>query len=331
MTIDDKSQIIKLLSQSGATIQELNTVRKSISRVKGGKLASMAAPATIAAMILSDVINDPLDMIAGGPTIRIDNNISEASEIISKYNLIDQMPATMTEVLQNNPPWEYANDTGNVFNFLIGNNTLAAETAASKAEDLGYETIVLNTALDGEAKVVGRKISRLIHILGNAFEGHDLEIAHLKNLQIIAEDRIQNLLTSVKTAAEGGGQGLCLIFGGETIVKVIGDGIGGRNQELTLSCAIDADRFPSDGRDWILLSAGTDGIDGPTDAAGALTYRGQMDDARKSGMTNVVEYLENNDSNRFYKLLNGGEYLVVTGHTGTNVMDLIIVVMATDN
>jgi hydroxypyruvate reductase/glycerate 2-kinase len=300
VTLKEKHKITNLLLKAGADIYELNTVRKHISDVKGGKLAERAYPAQVLSLILSDVIHDRLDVIASGPTSPDRSTYSDALKVIEKYNLKNKMPASIMKVLsegllgllaetpkEGNPVFEKVN------NIIIGSNKTAIEAAAAKAIQFGFDTTVISAEIQGEASDAGRWLAR-----------QAIEVVERKKLE------------STKDAQK---RPLCLISGGETTVTVTGKGLGGRNTELALAFALEIE-----GRNGItFLSAGTDGTDGPTNAAGAIVD-GQTVGKAKSIGANPEQYLQNNDSYNFFKRVND---LFITGLTGTNVMDLQIVLI----
>jgi glycerate 2-kinase len=291
ITLNEKQKVTELLLKAGANISELNTVRKHISKVKGGRLAEIAYPAKIISLILSDVIGDRLDVIASGPTAPDKMKYNEALNVLEKYGLIALTPTSVLETLHKGAnglipetPKEGDKAFRNPENIIIGSNRKALEAAKTKAEKLGFHAEILSSEISGEAREVGRRLAK-------------------KGIE-----------------AKGKGQGArCLISGGETTVTVKGNGLGGRNTEFALSFAMEIE-----GIDGItLLSAGTDGTDGPTDAAGAIVDGETVKKAKAAGL-NPEEYLRNNDSYNFFKKIDG---LFVTGPTGTNVMDIQIMVV----
>ena len=294
ITLDEKSRITGLLLRSGAVIHELNAVRKHISRVKGGRLARFAYPAKVVSLILSDVIGDRLDVIASGPTSPDPTTFTEALSVLKKYDLLDKVPKSVLKTLRQGEkgiiaetPKEGDPVFEKVENLIIGSNKKVLSAAKQAAEERGLSTTIISDAINGEAA----------------------EIAKWLADKTVAEKR-----------APGEGQRpLCLISGGETTVTVRGKGQGGRNMELALAFAMELD-----GIDGItLLSAGTDGTDGPTDAAGAVVDGRTVENARAAGLDSRV-FLNNNDSYNFFKKAGG---LFITGPTGTNVMDIQIVVL----
>lgn len=293
ITLEEKQKTTQLLLRAGADIFELNSVRKHLSSVKGGRLAQLAYPAKVVSLILSDVMGDKLDVIASGPTAPDTSSFHDALGVLDKYRLRPDVPGSVREALEKGSAGEIPETpkAGSPFfnrvqNLIIASNIIALETARRKAESLGYRAEILTSEMSGEAREMGRWLAR-----------HALER---------------------KTSLGQAGK-LCLISGGETTVTVRGNGIGGRNMELALGFA-DEIR----GRDGVaLLSAGTDGTDGPTDAAGAIVDGSTVAEAERRGI-NLREYLENNDSYRYLERSGG---LLVTGPTGTNVMDIQIVIL----
>jgi glycerate 2-kinase len=291
ITLNEKQKVTELLLKAGANISELNTVRKHISKVKGGRLAEIAYPAKIISLILSDVIGDKFDVIASGPTAPDKIKYNEVLNVLEKYGLIALTPTSVLDILHKGAnglipetPKEGDKAFRNVENIIIGNNRKALEAAKTKAEKLGFHAEILSSEISGEASDVGRWFAK------KAIEAKG------------KEQRAK-----------------CLISGGETTVTVKGNGLGGRNMELALSFAMEIE-----GIDGItLLSAGTDGTDGPTDAAGAIVDGETIKKAKAAGL-NPEEYLKNNDSYNFFKKIDG---LFVTGPTGTNVMDVQILII----
>jgi hydroxypyruvate reductase/glycerate 2-kinase len=293
ISLAEKQAVTDLLLKAGANIQELNTVRKHISAVKGGRLAEIAYPAKMVSLILSDVIGDQLDVIASGPTSPDTSTYDDAMKVIQKYGLAARMPgnviAFITSGAQGHIP-ETPKNGAPVFswmnNIIIGSNAIAVEAAKKAAERSGYKTSVISTKLSGEASQVAKDLARA------------------------ALDRKTTLRR---------GEKVCLIAGGETTVTVKGNGKGGRNTELALSFGIEIQGEPG----ITFLSAGTDGTDGPTDAAGAIVTGQMFSDAVKQGL-DPQDYLTRNDSYTFFKATNG---LVITGPTGTNVMDIQLILL----
>ncbi|GFS85096.1 glycerate kinase [Nephila pilipes] len=322
LTLKDKQNVIQLLASRGAQIEELNAVRKQLSMLKGGKLALLAKPAKVVSLILSDIIDDPLGMIASGPTVQNTDNPSLAMSIIEKYELLNLLPESAIQILTNTSAENEKNgDFSHVTNFIIGNNVTALDAAARVAENLDYDPIILTNELKGIASSTGKNLILLIiaalqskyELFSNIYEKLQLQ-SHLKGILYY---NLINFLDENKK--------LSILLGGETTVEVHGSGIGGRNQELALAAALELhDKF---NRRITLLSAGTDGIDGPTCAAGAIATFYVIEEAKTKGL-NPSSFLSNNDSHTFFSELNDGQWLVKTGHTGTNVMDVIIILMS---
>ena len=291
--LESKKEINSLLLRSGAEIEEINIVRKHLSKVKGGRLAELAYPARVLSLIISDVIGDRIDVIASGPTAPDPSTYEDAIEVLKKYNLLKRIPQNIKEALEKGrkglipeTPKRKNNIFEKVENIIVGSNRIALLSAKKKAEEMGFETEILTFELKGEARMAGKWLAeKAIHFLNS----------------------------------KGKGRKICLLSGGETTVNVAGDGMGGRNMELALSFAIEIE-----GKSGItLLSAGTDGTDGLTDSAGAIVDGETVIKARKMGI-NPEDFLKNNDSYNFFKKVSG---LFITGPTGTNVMDIQVVLL----
>jgi glycerate-2-kinase len=294
ITIADKREITDALLKCGATINEINTVRKHISDFKGGWLAKKAYPATILNLILSDVVGDPLDFIASGPTVPDSTTFSDAIKVLKKYGLWEKAPAPIRKVLSEGekgkiPETPKANDEAfkKVFNVVIGNNRLASQTAQNCLKSEGLNTLLLTSTLEGEARHVGTMLASIAHEVSAS--GNPIP----------------------KPAA--------IIAGGETTVTITGKGKGGRNQEIALAAALKMNGMEG----AVLASLSTDGIDGPTDAAGAIVDGKTLTRAAKKGLI-PEEFLAENDSYNFFSKL---EDLIFTGPTGTNVNDISIVIV----
>ncbi len=297
LTLEDKQAVTGLLLNAGASIAELNAVRKHLSAIKGGRLAEAAFPARVVALMLSDVIGDRLDVIASGPTAPDASTYADAWAAITKYRLQDKMPARVLDHLRRGLGGRAAETVkagaacfGRTQNFIVGGIGQALAAAAEQARGLGFATEIVCADLQGEARDAAHMIARRARTM---------------------------------CAAMRAGERCCLLYGGETTVAVRGAGKGGRNQELALAFALEIDGLSG----VSLLSAGTDGTDGPTDAAGATVDGGTAASARSQGI-DPAACLENNDSYHFFQRLDertGGRSHLVTGPTGTNVMDLQIV------
>ena len=291
ITLPQKQAVTKLLLNCGATIHEINTIRKHISAVKGGQLARAASPATVVTLILSDVIGDPLDTIASGPTVPDSQTFTDCLDILKKYDIEAQLPAPVLRRLQEGAQGTVADTPKagdpiftNVQNLIIASNAQAAKAAAEKANALHYSTMLLSTFVEGETREVAKVHAAILKEILHS--GHPLPAP------------------------------ACIISGGETTVSIQGDGLGGRNQEFVLAAAREID----DLHNVVILSAGTDGTDGPTDAAGAIADGETVQRARKQAL-DPLAFLKNNDSYHFFEALGD---LMKTGPTNTNVMDLRI-------
>ena len=294
ITLGDKQVMTRLLLAAGADINQLNAVRKHCSVLKGGQLARAAAPARVAALLLSDVIGDPIDVIGSGPTAPDASTFGEALGILDRFDLRQRAPASVRERLERGVRGETAETPKpddaifeRVVNVVIGNNQLVVDAAASRAAALGLAPHVLTRSLHGEARDAARE---LVALGGEIAAGRG----------------------PIAPPA-------CLIAGGETTVTVRGDGIGGRCQEFALAAALELE-----GRDgMVVLAAGTDGSDGPTDAAGAVADGESASRARHQGL-DPRAHLYRNDSNRVFAALGD---LVITGPTNTNLLDLYLVLV----
>ncbi|XP_013913762.1 PREDICTED: glycerate kinase [Thamnophis sirtalis] len=343
-TLEDKTTITRLLASKGATIQELNTVRKALSLSKGGGLARVAHPAQVLSLILSDVIGDPLDIIASGPTVASSHSMQDCFQILAKYSVLNALPKSVLTVLSSSvTKHSTQQDYSHVYNVVIGSNRLALEGAKCQAEQLGYLTILLSDAVGGEVSTVAHFYSLLIQFVclsllkdaGN----RPLRDSVKERLAVIAEQLeipvlslIDPLTTMKETHAENP---ICLLAGGETTVQIQGSGKGGRNQELALRVALELHRAKStmegsclNKYEVMFLSGGTDGQDGPTEAAGAFCSQDLVEEAEQEGF-DVESTLSNNDSYTFFTKFQNGHHLLMTGLTGTNVMDIHAVLIRT--
>jgi len=280
LTLADLQALTDTLLRSGATIAEMNAVRKHCSRIKGGHLARLVAPARLVTLILSDVVGDPLDVIGSGPTVPDTTTVADAQGILEHYGVQDLPP------LQETPkPGDPAFEKGQYV--VVGSNRLAAQAAVTKARQLGLDSLLLSTYVEGEA----REVSKVAAALAKG----------------------------VRTHGDPLSPPACLVWGGETTVTVRGEGKGGRNQELALSAALALDGWPG----VLLMALGTDGTDGPTDAAGAVVTGETVARARALKLDPRAA-LEANDSYPFFAKLDD---LIRTGPTGTNVNDLLFILV----
>jgi len=294
ISLSEKQELTSSLLACGANIDEINTVRKHISSSKGGQMARAAYPATTVNLMLSDVVGDKMDVIASGPFTPDSSTFREVLEIFNKYELED-IPTTIHEHIMAGiegqiPETPKANDPvfEPVFNIIVGSNILALEAARKKAQALGYETLILSSAVEGETREVA-----LVH-------------------SAIAKEIVRTGRPIPRPA--------CIISGGETTVTIRGKGLGGRNQEFGLAAAMDIVDLPPR---VVILSGGTDGNDGPTDAAGAVVDPFTVKRGENLRMR-AADFLNDNDSYHFFKKTND---LLMTGPTNTNVMDVRLVLV----
>jgi glycerate 2-kinase len=294
ISLTDLQQFTELMLRSGADIYQLNTLRKHLDTVKGGGLARLAAPADMATLILSDVIGDPIDVIASGPTVQDTSTFQDAWSIIEQYDLMDKVPDSIDQHLDRgrrgeildtlNPEEWFANQAQPL---VIAGNYQAASAAAAQAKESGLNTILLTSFLQGEAREVGRVLAALAR--------------------------------QVRVTGEPVCRPACIVAGGETTVTVRGTGLGGRNQELALGSLKDLANLSR----TLLVTLTTDGGDGPTDAAGAAVTGESLDRAQKSGL-NPQKYLSQNDAYHFFESLGD---LLRPGPTQTNANDLALLFM----
>jgi glycerate 2-kinase len=294
ISLAEKQALTKALLACGADIREMNTLRKHISRIKGGQLARAAAPARVLTLILSDIVGDPLDAIASGPTVPDPTTYANALAILDKYHIREKIPASIRTHLEAGaagkiPETPKPDDPlfGRVRSVMVASNIQALEAAKEEAQRLGFQAIILSSFIEGETREIARMHAALA--LEVRASGHPVKPP------------------------------VCLISGGETTVTLRGKGKGGRNQEFALASALDIAGLP----DVVVLSAGTDGTDGPTDAAGALADGDTVKRAVGLGLKPRAA-LDGNDAYPFFERLGD---LVITGPTRTNVMDVRLVLV----
>jgi hydroxypyruvate reductase len=294
ITLEEKQVASNLLIGCGATIHEINSIRKHISAIKGGRLAQAAFPAQVAALMLSDVVGDDLDVIASGPTVPDASTYAQCIKIIDHYGIREQLPVSIVTHLSNGldgviseTPKPSPKGWRHVHNQVVGSNKDAVAAAQAKAQVLGYHPLILSTCIEGETRTVAQ-----VHTA-------------------IARE----ILKSANPLPAP----VCLLSGGETTVTLKGDGLGGRNQEFALAAALDIAAQCH----IVVLSGGTDGTDGPTDAAGAIADHTTVQRAAKMGL-DCRRHLDNNDAYPLFKALDD---LLITGPTQTNVMDLHIILV----
>jgi len=291
ISLEDLQRTTDALLRSGATINQINVVRKHLDRLKGGGLAALAAPAPVLTLVLSDVVGNPLDAIASGPTIADTSTWADACAVLDQFGLWDGVPRSVSARLEagldgrlaDTPkPGDQRLESARAA--IVGSNLLACQAAAREAERHGFKTLVLTTFIEGEAREVARVMA--------------------------------GVLREVDASGTPLPRPCCVIAGGETTVTVRGSGRGGRNQELALSAAFALRDVP----DVLLASIGTDGNDGPTDAAGAWVDGSTLERAAGLGL-NPLQALTANDSYTFFEQLGS---LIKTGPTNTNVNDIVL-------
>ena len=323
ITLQEKTSLIKKLANSGASIDELNIVRIAISELKGGKLAELGKNAhKIISLVISDVVNDPLEIIASGPTFTGFSGDKNALDVLRKFNILEQIPESISKVIKN-----YKAPKNQIMNcsiYIIGNNEIAIKAAIEESKNHNLMPIYLSSAVQGNVKEVSESYFELAKQIKH-FIVKEITEDELKNStkvvlsQLSAKpDFLQNLIQILKNPRQE--KDLCIIGGGETTVNVTGKGLGGRNQELAL-------RFSklcleSQATDLWFLSAGTDGIDGPTTAAGAIGSA-----SLDSKHTEMQTAIANNDSFSFYQQHSPDLAHIVCGHTTTNVMDVHLLII----
>jgi glycerate 2-kinase len=292
--LKEKQEVTQFLLDCGADIKEINTIRKHISQIKGGWLARWAHPSTVITFILSDVVGDQLDVIGSGPTVPDLSTFEEAWEILKKYDLPNKIAPSIQEhlrlgregrVKETPKPGDVVFEK--VYNSLIGTNILALRSAEEEATSLGFNTLILSSSIVGETREAAR-----FHTA-------------------IAKEVISSGNPIPKPA--------CILSGGETTVTIKGNGLGGRNQEFALAGALEISEIEK----IVLLSGGTDGTDGPTDASGAVADHTTVRRAKSMGL-DPKAHLQNNDAYPFFQKLGD---LLMTGPTHTNVMDVRILLV----
>jgi glycerate 2-kinase len=294
ITLAEKQSLTKALLACGADIREMNTVRKHISRFKGGQLARAAQPARVVTLILSDIVGDPLDAIASGPTVPDPTTYADALGILDKYRIWGEIPAAIRDRLEAGARGEVSETPkpdnplfARVSNLIVGSNIQALQAAQSEARALGLTPMILSSSIEGETREIARMHAALAR--------------------------------EVRTSGNPLPAPVCLISGGETTVTLRGPGKGGRNQEFVLAAALDIAGLPQ----TVILSGGTDGTDGPTDAAGAIADGDTCARALAAGLS-PRKALDVNDAYPLFEKLGD---LILTGPTRTNVMDVRLVLV----
>lgn len=330
VTLEEKQMLTKLLAARGATIQELNTIRNALSQLKGGGLAQAAYPAQVISLILSDVIGDPVEVIASGPTVASTHSVQDCLHILNHYGLRAALPRSVKTVLSRADSDPRGPHTcGHVLNVIIGSNSLALAEAQRQAEALGYHALVLSTAMQGDVRIVAQFYGLLARVaaahLTSSMAGRPLE-EEAQLHQLATELQLPDLQLEEALEAVAKAEGpVCLLAGGEPTVQLQGSGKGGRNQELALHVGAELGKQPLGPIDVLFLSGGTDGQDGPTKVAGAWVMSDLVSQASAEGL-DIAALLANNDSYTFFCRLQGGTHLLHTGLTGTNVMDVHLLI-----
>lgn len=285
VSLKDKQKITELLIASGAKIDEINIVRKHLSRVKGGQLGDFYSPAKVISLILSDVIGNDLAAIASGPTTPDPSTFANAHNVLKRYNLLNKTPQSVMDFIkkgQRGEAPETPKTLNNCHNYIIGDNKLALEAMVAKAKELGLSPYIITSQQTGDTAKIAR--SRAREALGNRYSGYNI-----------------------------------LLIGGETTIKLPPDaGRGGRNQHYAAVSLLAMADYPGQ---WVLASVGTDGSDFLPDVAGAIVDQNSLETA-KDKRIDVEAYIERCDSNTLLEKI--GNSLIVTGDTGTNVGDVVV-------
>jgi hydroxypyruvate reductase len=294
ITLGEKQEVTQLLLDCGADIREINSIRKHISKIKGGRLAKWAYPSTLLGFILSDVVGDSLDVIGSGPTLPDTSTFEDAWNVLEKYDLVGEVAPSVQNHLRlgREGKLEETPKPGDTIferthHILIGSNIFALRAAAKEASSFGFNSLILTSSIVGATREAARFHAAIAKEILST--GHPVQ------------------------------RPACVVSGGETTVTMKGHGLGGRNQEFALAGALDIGGLET----VILLSGGTDGTDGPTEAAGAIADHTTVKRARSMGL-NPRAYLENNNAHPFFKSLGD---LLITGPTYTNVMDVRILLV----
>ncbi len=282
VSLEDIRNVTSQLLSCGADIVEINTIRKHLSAVKGGRFAQRCGKAKIYTIVLSDVVGDKLDAIASGPAYPDSSTSAEAFRILEKYKI--RIGDHLVKALEEETP----KTIENCETVVTGSVTALCEAAANSAQKLGYSPLIVSTSIDREAKEYGNYLASVVKEIksGNLSE------------------------TAIKPPC-------AIISGGETVVHLRGNGKGGRNQEVALAAAIGIEGMSN----VVVFSVGSDGTDGPTDAAGGMVDGGTVS-RMKAASVSPEDSLANNDS---YQALKSSGDLIITGPTGTNVNDLMVI------
>ena len=295
VTLQDMQSLTQLLLHSGANIDEINTIRKHLDQVKGGRLAEILRPAHVETLILSDVIGDRLEIIASGPTVADTSTFQDALEILDRYGVMGKVPLGALDYLEKGRDGEFAEtmkpgllSPEQVDHHLVGTNFLAAQAAFQKAESMGYHTVIISTAVTGLTEQVAKFI--------------------------------EGILTTALANDHPVAKPACIILGGEPTVNVTGTGLGGRNMDLTLRLVPGL----AEKEGVLFISLATDGEDGPTDAAGAAADSYVLREGQQKFGLEIESFTANNDAYHYHEKVGA---LIKTGATGTNVNDLMLLLI----
>ncbi|XP_042889666.1 glycerate kinase-like [Penaeus japonicus] len=334
LSLAQKGHLVRTLGKAGATINDLNTVRRAISFVKGGGLAQMSA-APLLTLILSDVVGDPLEVIASGPTVPNPDAPDAAIQVLHRYSLSLPQPVEDAIRTKNAVKGNFSHTS----NFLLGTNRLSMEAASHRLRLAGFVPVALSSTVTGDAVQLGHHLARLAAFIASQLGGHTptpLDTSYWAATAGVSISEWRELSSAIVRARFGSGA-VAVVTGGEPTSTVRGKGgRGGRNQEVALASGVALEgAMAGQTGEALVLSGATDGIDGPTPAAGAAAFwrslptgghRSTVSEAIEQGLS-PEESLANSDSYTFFRNLSGGRYHLLPGHTGTNVMDLHVLLV----
>uniref|UniRef100_A0A0R3RUP5 Glycerate kinase n=1 Tax=Elaeophora elaphi TaxID=1147741 RepID=A0A0R3RUP5_9BILA len=321
ISLDDKRKTINAMTSRGAEIKQVNTVRKALSRLKGGKLAQIAHPAKTLAVIVADIVGDPLEFIASGPTIITSLDRPDPITVLKELNAWNAIPSAVQIALEKPQEMRSVHDI-DVHNIIVASNKIALLGVEKVLRKSGYQCHLVSSVIAEDADSFG---FQLADVISAATAGKPFNQA------------LQSANITLANNAAPPGAKIALLFGGECTVTIRGSGKGGRNQQIilaTLSKLLEQFDFEQQKVEFALMSASTDGQDGPTDAAGAVLTSNDMQYIRKAessqwNKTVIDEYLNNNDSYNFWKKFNNGKSHIIIGLSGTNVMDVQVLLLNT--
>lgn len=325
ISLSEKLESIKIVANAGGTIQQLNTMRKKLSQLKGGGLLSTCESQNIISLIISDIVGDPLDLIASGPTVHDTSTVYDCLQILEELDVMKKLPVSVVDYLKSSDcnKNDMESEGSRCDNVIVGSNRILVESVVKTALESGYFPYVITRTLEGEAETVGRTLAEIAAaLLVSPNSKKDAIITSLRELNdSIDTSLLDECLNSDK---------VCFICAGETTVLVQGGGRGGRNQHLVLSAMNRLKELAlNDGIDFnrmCLLSGGTDGQDGATDVAGALCDGVSIRDAIDLGF-DIKGFLDNCGSYDFFAGHTSLDCFVRTGLTGTNVMDVQVLLI----